>query len=103
MRYAFLMLFFAISTGCGVENGCDLMVNGRVRVFENPYPDGYPTSAPKKNHVIDILDDEGVELVGRRVEKDFMAYKVRLKDGREGFILYDQNISVIPNGCDENR
>lgn len=46
-------------------------------VFEDPYPDGYPTSAPKKNRVIDILEDESVELIGRRVEKDFMAYKVR--------------------------
>ena len=62
-----------------------------TRVFKT-YPDSGP---PKQDEVITILNkgETGV-VIHSRYSKDFMYYKIRLKDGREGYVWVGDKFRV---------
>ena len=62
-----------------------LKITGQIRLFEEPYPLSYPG---KENHVVAILN-KGDRVEVRRIwyGKDYMVIKVRLADGREGYLI----------------
>lgn len=64
-----------------------------TRVFKS-YPDSGP---PKQDEEIAILNkgETGV-VIHSRYSKDFMFYKIRLKDGREGYVWVGDKFSVVP-------
>jgi len=64
-----------------------------VNVYKN-----YPQSGkPNQDEVITILrQGETGDVIQTRYSKDFMFYKIRLKDGREGYVLFGDKFRVVP-------
>jgi hypothetical protein len=62
-----------------------------TRVFKG-YPDSGP---PKKDEVVAVLNkgETGI-VIHSRYSKDFMYYKIRLKDGREGYVWVGDKFRV---------
>ncbi|MBF0474980.1 MAG: SH3 domain-containing protein [Deltaproteobacteria bacterium] len=64
-----------------------------TRVFKS-YPDSGP---PKQDEVIAVLNrGEACAVIHSRYSKDFMFYKIRLKDGREGYVWAGDKFRVLP-------
>jgi len=64
-----------------------------TRVFKS-YPDSGP---PKKDEEIAILNKgETGTVIHSRYSKDFMFYKIRLNDGREGYVWVGDKFRVVP-------
>lgn len=62
-----------------------------TRVFKT-YPDSGP---PKQDEVITVLNKgEAGAVIHSRYSKDFMYYKIRLKDGREGYVWVGDKFKV---------
>jgi uncharacterized protein YgiM (DUF1202 family) len=77
-------------TGC---KNTDMMVVAEepTKVFRG-YPDSGP---PKQDEVVAVLDKgESGTVIHSRHSKDFMYYKIRLKDGREGYVWVGDKFRV---------
>lgn len=73
----------------------DMMVIAEepTRVFKG-YPDSGP---PKQDEVVAVLNKgETGAVIHSRYSKDFMFYKIRLKDGREGYVWVGDKFRVVP-------
>jgi hypothetical protein len=84
------LLMLIGSSSC---NSADSIVtaNGPVDVFET-----YPKNEPG-NKVIAVLNKgESAPVIHTRYSKDFMFYKVRLADGREGYVMFGDGFTVEP-------
>ena len=73
-----------------------VVVEGPTNVFKD-----YPQSGnPNTDSVITILNKgETGEVIHTRYSKDFMFYKIRLKDGREGFVQFGDKFKVVPKAA----
>ena len=71
----------------------NLMITGKqIDVLEQPYPLNYPSTNPKPNRVIAVLEKgEKVEVVNDRYGKNYLVYKIHLKDGRTGYVIYEKD------------
>ncbi len=92
---ALVRLFFSIccSTVMVMFIGCDnsqiMIIKKQIDVLKNPYPMNYPSSNPMQNSVIDVLSKgERVKILGHIYGKDYLVYKVRLGNGRIGYVIY---------------
>ena len=85
----FVMLFSVF--GCCQGDPKTIVMEERAEVFEaaEPNPDAhYRKPLKEKNRVISIVESgETVEFICVEYKKDYAAYKVRLKDGRKGFVM----------------
>jgi hypothetical protein len=69
-----------------------------TKVLEKAFPENYPSSNPKPNAVIAILN-EGTTIKATKKEygKDFLMYRVQLEDGRNGYIVYEKDaVEIAP-------
>lgn len=85
----FLAIFFG--QGCSQKNEI-LVIDGEVDLLEAPYPMNYPSTAPKPNRVLKILNSQDVLILEERYEKDYLVYKVKTNNGEEGFVISKPNI-----------
>ncbi len=68
-----------------------------TKVFKS-YPDSGP---PKQSEVLAVLNKgEFGDVIHARYSKDFMFYKIRLKDGREGYVWVGDKFRVVPKSTD---
>src|SRR5690242_18405118 len=76
----------------GIVDGPWPYTDGYRVVADEPTPvySDYPAGGlPKENLTIAVLQKgESVDVITARYSKEFMFYKVRLKDGRKGFVMY---------------
>lgn len=70
-----------------------IVVEQHAQVFEASEPDperSYPKPQERKNRSIGVVEaGETLELLDTEYKKDYAAYRVRLKDGRVGYLLSD--------------
>jgi hypothetical protein len=70
-----------------------IVVEQHARVFEASEPDpdrSYANLQTEKNRTIaTVTPGETMELLDTEYKKDYAAYRVRLKDGRVGYLLSD--------------
>ena len=85
-------LFFVMSfllVGCKNAN-LVILIEAPTSVYED-----YPKGGPPDAKVIAILNKgEKVEVINSRWAKDFEYFKIRLKDGRTGYVGWDGKFSV---------
>ncbi len=88
----FLILFSVV----GCSNTLLLIVEGPTKLLKNPYPDNYPSTNPQPNEIISMLKngDEG-EVLDSIYGKDYKAYKVKMKDGKTGYLINGDNFKVL--------
>lgn len=73
-------------SGCGSPTE-EIVVTGKTELLENPYPIGYPSSSPRPNRIIRIVQDDALPILDDKIEKDYVAYKVRDHNGNVGYII----------------
>lgn len=68
-----------------------IIVEEPTKVFKN-YPDSGP---PNQDEVVAVLNKgETGAVIHSRYSKDFMYYKIRLKDGRKGYVMFGDKFRV---------
>lgn len=84
------MLIMAILSGCEKRVA---IIDKPTEVMEEAYPKYYGEKITK---VIEILQpNQEIEVINYQYEKDFMVYKVRLRDGRVGYIIAGDEFHVV--------
>lgn len=89
MSIGFFLLMFGWFSGCN-DSGKVIFYES-TDVLQNPYPLDYPSAKPIQNKVIAVLNrgDEAL-IITHNYGKDYLAYKVRLADGRIGYVIYKE-------------
>jgi hypothetical protein len=99
-RFSKTLLCCLVLTGSvsACDKGGFVTVERPTNVLEKPFPENYPSTNPEPNAVIAVLEKGvTVELLGDKHGKDYKVYKVRLNDGRTGYILYEKDaVRVSP-------
>ncbi len=86
------MLLVLSFLGCK-ETDTLIVAEEPTSVFKS-YPDSGP---PKQSEIIAVLSKgESCDVIHSRYSKDFMFYKIRLKDGREGYVWVGDKFRVVP-------
>jgi hypothetical protein len=79
--------------------GCQRWVGiaeGRVEVRERPYPVEYSKKAREENRVLAVLEKgDKVDILSHQYGKDYLAYEVRLSDGRKGYVLHGNPMKIV--------
>lgn len=88
--------FIVILTIIGCSNESVLIIKGNAKLLKNPYPDNYPSTNPQHNDIISMLKDgdEG-EVLESFYGKDYKAYKVKMKDGKTGYLINGDNFKIL--------
>jgi hypothetical protein len=91
-----LMLTIGILYGCG-NNDLIEVINEPTYVLAAPSAQEYEIGSSGPKDVIAVLKKgETAEVIGQVNAKAYMAYKVRLSDGRTGYIINDRHkIQVV--------
>jgi hypothetical protein len=77
----------------GLLGGCSqapakIVADAPLDVLERPAPPDYPSTAPLPNGVLHrAAAGEQLDVVEKAYEKDFMYYRVKLADGRTGYVI----------------
>ena len=89
-------IFLALSfNGCNNPNQL-VIIQAPTSMYED-----YPKSGPPTAKVIAILNKgETAEVIHVRWAKDCEYLKVRVKDGRTGYIGWDGNYKIVPKPTD---
>lgn len=86
--------FLIILFGCNKKE-LIVIVDGPTQVFKE-YPE---SGVPDKNQVITIINKgENYEVVKTNYSKDFMFYKIKLNDGRVGYLWSGDDFHVKDKG-----
>lgn len=87
----FVFMIFSLAS---CSNGKSMIiVDAPTKVYKE-YPEG---GLPSQDKVVSVLNkDEVGDVLQVRYSKDFMYYKIRLKDGREGYVLFGDKFRVVP-------
>jgi hypothetical protein len=73
-----------------------LAVYGTVHVYRSPTP---PADYPGSDLIAVIGPNDHVKVMQVIQEQDYMAVKVRLSDGREGWVFSGESIELYEQGC----
>jgi hypothetical protein len=86
-----LVAFFFIAC----SNNQTVFIEGPSKLLKNPYPYNYPSTNPQPNEIVTILNkgDEG-EVLSYTYGKDYKAYKVKMKDGKSGYLISGDNFRL---------
>jgi hypothetical protein len=88
---ALLAIILFILTSCGGEKSM-IIADEPTKVYSE-YPD---SGMPKQDKVIAVLNEnETSDVLQIKHSKDFQYYRVRLRDGREGYIQFGDKFRVI--------
>ncbi len=92
---AMLMLFlmFPLLFSCAANNArkYTLTIYGPVHVYPNPTP---PAEYPGTDFIAIVGTKDRVQVMQVIQKRDHVAVKVRLKDGREGWVFSGENIEL---------
>ena len=71
-----------------------IIIEKPTEVLEKPYPLSYPSSNPRPNSVVGVVNEkETVEVIKEIYGKDFLVYKIRMDDGKVGYVVYEEGMS----------
>jgi hypothetical protein len=74
------------------DRGHSLMVNGPVHVYKTEFP---PSSERERSDYVALLaPGDQVEVRRVRYGKGYMAVKIRMRDGREGWVFSGESIEL---------
>jgi hypothetical protein len=77
---AFVLM--TLNAGCGNSDSM-VQATGRVEVYET-----FPKNEPG-NKIVGVLNPgESAPVLATRRSKEFMFYRIRLADGREGYVMF---------------
>lgn len=83
-----LLLLVAMMSSCSRGHPRAIVADVPLDVLERPSPMGFPSSSPVPNRVLETVPVGGkLRVTGRDYEKDYMYYRVKLPDGRTGFVI----------------
>lgn len=83
-------MIIGLLSGCAKEVA---IIDKPTEVMEEPYPKHY---GEKTTRVIGTLQPgQEVKVINYRYNKDFRAYKVRLPDGRVGYIIGGNEFHIV--------
>lgn len=89
LRTALLVLLMAIvNTGCGDTNSM-VRASGKVEVYET-----FPKSEPGNKIVAVLNAGESAPVLATRHSKEFMFYRIKLADEREGYVMFGDDFKV---------
>lgn len=89
VKMQLVALLFLSVLGC--KDNMIVVADEPTKVFKS-YPDSGP---PKQDEVVAVLNKgETGAVIHSRHSKDFMFYKIRLKDGREGYVWVGDKFRV---------
>lgn len=84
--------FLMIRSHLTSEQGDLVITENHIDVLKEPYPLNYPSTKPRPNTVIAVLKKgERVKVINYRYGKDYMVYKIKLQDGRNGYVIYKKD------------
>jgi hypothetical protein len=91
-----LMIFIFIFGILSCGDNMSVVIEGPVKLLKNPYPQDYPSTNPQNNEIIAVLKkgDEG-DVLAFSHGKDFKVYKVKMKNGKIGYLISGDNFKVI--------
>ena len=77
----------AMASSCRGHPGA-IVADAPLQVLEKPSPLDYPSTSPLPNKLLETVPAGSRLLVtDRDYEKDYMYYRVKLPDGRTGFVI----------------
>lgn len=89
--FTILLLFILCLPGCN-DPECAIVIKEPSPVYED-----YPEGGPPTSKVIAVLEKgERKEVIHTRWSKDCEWFKVRLKDGRIGYVGWNAKFSIEP-------
>lgn len=91
-----ILLCFVVLWGAlaGCEKAEVAIIDGPTEVLDTPYPKLW---AGSKSKTIAILSPgERVDIIGYEQGHDYIAYRVRLKDGTTGFLIGGDKFHLEP-------
>jgi hypothetical protein len=89
LRHALLaFLLIAVNAACGKSDSM-VQATGKVEVHET-----FPKNEPG-NKIVGVLNaGESAPVLATRHSKEFMFYRIRLADGREGYVMFGDDFKV---------
>jgi len=91
-----LMLTIGILYGCD-NNDLIVVINEPTNVLAAPSLQEYEKGSSGPPNVVTVLKKgETAEVIGKEYGKSYLAYKIRLSDGRTGYIIsYGDKFRVV--------
>lgn len=91
----FLALFISM-IGCNSKNkDFELIVMGDVFVFQDHESGAFLQGHERKLNAITILKKgDRFKIISSHQGKDYLAYKIKIKSGEEGFVIHGDNFVV---------
>ena len=83
-----VLLMAIIGSGCGDANSM-VRASGKVDVYET-----FPKSEPGNKIVAVLSAGESAPVLATRHSKEFMFYRIKLADGREGYVMFGDDFKV---------
>jgi hypothetical protein len=85
-----VVLWFSACTSSDAANR-NLLINGEVHVYASDTP---PPVYPGANFVEVLRPNDQVKVEEVKYQNSYMAVKVKLKDGRQGWVFSGESIEV---------
>jgi hypothetical protein len=81
-----------VGFACTDAKWATIIAYGDVPVYEN-----YPSSGPpmQKQIIATLVQGNVSEVIQERYSKDFMYYKIKLSDGRKGYVWVGDKFNVV--------
>lgn len=93
ITYVVLATFFLLVTSTALSSCSNVdmvvVVENTVEVFEE-----YPKNKPGNKLIATLSKGNKAEVIHVRYSKEFKFYRVRLEDGREGYVMFGDNFRV---------
>ncbi len=83
-----VFLLAIVNAGCGDSNSI-VRASGKVDIYQT-----FPKSEPGNRVVGTLNPGESAPVLATRHSKEFMFYKIRLADGREGYVMFGDEFKV---------
>jgi hypothetical protein len=91
MTRALLFLLMAFTVSCETAEPHTLTINGPVHVYKTDVP---PAAYPGNDFIAELGPGEHPAVLEVRSKNGYRAVKVRLADGREGWVFSGESIEV---------
>ncbi len=77
-----------VVSGCGNTDSV-VRASGKVEVYET-----FPKSEPGNKIVAVLSAGDSAPVLATRHSKEFMFYRIRLADGREGYVMFGDDFKL---------
>ena len=80
----------------GCSSNLTVYIEGPTKLLKEPYPLNYPSTNPQPNEIVTVLKKGDVgEVLSSDYGKDYKVYKVKMRDGKIGYLIYGDNFKVL--------